>query len=733
MSLSSCAALRASRLSVAVVAALSFPVVVHAAERITLPDGSRATQLDAVEVKGHAVELDKAAGAGTRLALSVMQTPASITVIDRETLDARGVRTTQEALSGIPGLTVASPPGNGNAVTYRGFSGSQITQLFNGIDVQYASIAARPVDAWQYERVEAIGGPSSFLYGAGAVGGTINYVTRLARLDRDEAAMLASWGSFRDDTLAMGANLRIGGNDALQAVRLDASARDAESGIDGQVREASAMAASWLVQLAPTLRHTLAVEYQQEDNHRPYWGTPVCQPATGRLSVLPATVGRNYNVADGYYGQDVLWARSLLEWTPGERDTVRNTIYHYDALRDYRNVESYRLTAGNEGVIRSGTLLQRHDQQVHGNRLEWSHEGALFGLPTQWATGLDISYNRQTRFPLSLSATVDTVSLDAVTPGRFLDVPGTAIVYTPDRTNRLHTQAVYVENLTELTPLLSLLTGLRHDRIALDVVNHRMVSASNPARFEREYTPTTGRVALNWTIAPQANVYMQYSTAADPPAGILSTANFATLRDFDLTTGRQVEIGTKLQTQDGRSFATLAAYRIVRRNLAITDPANPGQTLPVGQQSARGIEASFGWRPQASLNIEGNLAWVDATLDDFYENVGGVPVSRAGRRPTNTPSRVGNLWVDYRVGPRWSAGVDVRGVSSRYANAANTLSTAGYATWGAHVGFRWNDTTELTVRGRNLGDRTYVVYALGGTMAYLGDPRSWEVVLRRTF
>ena len=333
------------------------------------------------------------------------------------------------------------------------------------------------------------------------------------------------------------------------------------------------------------LRHTLAVEFQQEDSHRPYWGTPVRQPATGRLSVLPQTVGRNYNVADGYYGQDVRWVRSLLEWTPGEHDTVRNTVYHYDALRDYRNVESYRLTTGNDGVIRSGTLLQRHDQQLYGNRLEWSHDGALFGLPTQWATGLDVSYNRQTRFPLSLSATVDTVPLDAVTPGRFLDVPGTWIVYTPDRTNRLHTQALYLENLTELTPSLSLLTGLRRDRIVLDVVNHRAVTATNPARFEREYTPTTGRVALNWAITPQASVYAQYSTAADPPAGILSTANFATLRDFDLTTGRQGEVGAKFQSRDARHFATLAAYRIVRRNLAITDPANPGQTLPV---AARG-------------------------------------------------------------------------------------------------------------------------------------------------
>ena len=145
-----------------------------------------------------------------------------------------------------------------------------------------------------------------------------------------------------------------------------------------------------------------------------------------------------------------------------------------------------------------------------------------------------------------------------------------------------------------------------------------------------------------------------------------------------------------------------------------------GQTLPVGQQSSRGIEATFGWRPLEALKVEGNLAWVDATLDDFHENVGGVPVSRAGNRPTNTPSRVGNLWVDYAFGPRWSAGLDVRGVSSRYANAANTLSTAGYATWGAHLGFKWNGSTELSVRGRNLGDRTHVVYALGSTMAQAG-------------
>jgi iron complex outermembrane receptor protein len=729
---------RASCLSLAVSAALFvLPCAARAgAAGDAVADASlsaRTTTLDAIQVNAGESGPDASVGSASHLDLGVMEMPASVTVIDRQTLDARGVRTTQEALAGIAGLTVASPPGNGNAVTWRGFSGSQISQLFNGIEVQYATIAARPVDAWQYARVEAIGGPSSFLYGAGAVGGAINYVTRLASLRGDDARWQASLGSDDDYTLAVGVDRRIGGGGSPQALALDLSLRDSGSWIDRQQRQALAATGSWLVQLTPTLQHTLALEYQDEDNWRPYWGTPVRQPASGRLSVPEPTVGRNYNVGDGRYGQEVLWARSLLEWSPREGDAVRNTAYHYDALRDYRNVESYRLTDDNGAVLRSGAFLQRHDQQVWGNRVDWTHTGTLAGLPTQWALGADASYNRQTRFPLSIAGTVDTVPLDAVTPGRFLDVPGASLTYTPDRTNRLHTQAVYVENLTSLTPSLSLLSALRHERIGLDVVNHRAVTPTNPARFEQDYRPTTGRAALNWAFSEQASVYAQYSTAADPPAGVLSTTSYATARDFDLATGHQGELGAKFQSRDGRGYATLAGYRIVRRNLAISDPASPGQTLPVGRQSSRGVEVAFGWRLGGRLSIDGNLAWVDARLDDFSETVNGVAVSRDGNTPANTPARVGNLWADYAFDERWSAGVDLRGVSSRYANAANTLSTAGYAAWGAHVRWKTGPNGELVLRGRNIGDRSYTAYALNANMVYLGDPRSWELVLRRSF
>ena len=91
-----------------------------------------------------------------------------------------------------------------------GFGSGSLGQMFNGINVQY-SIAARPVDSWIYDRVEAIGGPSSFLYGAGAVGGTINYITKLAtRHDLSEAQLRLGTDSLREASL--GLNRRVAGD-----------------------------------------------------------------------------------------------------------------------------------------------------------------------------------------------------------------------------------------------------------------------------------------------------------------------------------------------------------------------------------------------------------------------------------------------------------------------------------------------------------------------------------------
>jgi iron complex outermembrane receptor protein len=679
---------------------------------------------------GQPLDLRQKHQTGSRLGLSVRETPASVTVLDRETLERRGIETTQEALTSVPGITFSSAPGSPGSVFYRGFGGASVTQLFNGITVQYDAIAGRAVDSWIYDRVEAVGGTSGFLHGAGAVGGTVNYVSKLASRDGDLTELKAAYGRFDATQLAAGTNRRIGEHNVL---RLDVNRSTANGWSEGTQRDAREVAASLLTDLSPALSHTLALEYQNEQVDRPYWGTPILKPVGSHVEIDERTRFKNYNSADGIYEQTVRWARSILDYKASANLSLRNTVYHYDALRDYRNVETYAFNATNTGVLRSNALLQRHDQTLNGNRVEFTWQSSLAGLDSTWGGGLDYSVNKQTRFPLSVTGPFGTVDPYHFSTESFFSLPGVTPGYNPDRTNRVKTLAAFLENRTLLTPALSLLTGLRHDRIDLEVSNQRAASPTNPAYFARRYTPTTGRIALAWELTPNANVYVQYSTAADPPAGILTTATFTQVRDFDLTTGKQWEIGSKFGFADGRGQGTLAFYDITRRNIAVSDPNNPGTTIPVGQQSSRGVELALGYRLTSSLQIAGNLSLVDAQYDEFNETVGGVAVSRAGNRPTNIPKRVANLWLNYSPLARLELGTDLRHVSARYANAANTLSDDGYTLLGAHASYQLDRRTRIVLRGKNLSDRIYAESFSGTNMIYLGRPRSFDLSIQTSF
>lgn len=704
------------------------------------PSALAQTALPPVHVRGEPIvpnaapQLDQPVETGSRLGLTVRENPATVHVIDRDTIDARGARDTQEALRGVPGVNASAPPGSAGFVSYRGFTSAQITQLFNGISVQYDAIAARPVASWIYDRIEVIGGPSSFLFGAGAVGGSINYVTKLAERTNATGEVLVGYGSYNTYQTAFGVNRRLGGDGAgvRHFLRLDASHVGSDGWTDKSDSRSTTAALSLLSDLTGRLSHTFALEYQSEDR-RPYWGTPLTNPTTGVGRIDPGTRFRNYNSADGSYEQVVRWARSITEYRWSESTALRNTLYHYDAERDYRNVEVYRFNAANTLVERSAALAQKHGQSLLGNRVEATHRGTLLRMPADWAAGLDVRVNRQTRYPRSLTATVSSVNPYSFQTENFFQIPGIDTANQPDRTNRIQTIALFVENRTRIMPSLSVVSAIRHDRIDLDIRNWRAATATDPAFYETRYTPTTGRLALVYDVTPRWNVYAHHATAADPPAGILATATFSQVRDFDLTRGRQHEIGTKFDFWDQRGSATLALFSIERKNLAITDPNNPLNTLPVGKQSSRGLEFAAGMRITPALRAQLNLAIVDARFDEFTESVGGVAVSRAGNRPANVPARIANAWIDYAFLPGWGAGLAVRAVSSVYGDTANTRTAPGYALLDASLTRRIGRDVSVILRGRNLGDKVYALNVTGTPMYLLGEPRTFDIALRARF
>lgn len=694
-----------------------------------------ATELEAMQIRGEAVSepsllLDVPSVTGSRLGLTPRETPATVVVIDRDAIEQRGATNTQEILKGVPGMLAASPPGSAGSVTYRGFGASSLTQMFNGITVQYDAIAARPVDSWIYDRVEVIGGPSTFLFGAGAVGGSINNITKLASRAGDFTQLRAGYASYDTSQLALGFNRRLGDGDGVKNyLRADINRSHSNGYVDGNQRESWTSAFSLLTDFTPNLSHTLALEYQKEDVDRPYWGTPLLNPTTGAGRIAPDTRFKNYNTADGVYEQTVKWARSILDYRFDDATSIRNTFYHYDALRDYRNVEVYKFNAANTAVVRSSPLLQRHDQELNGDRVEFAHKAELAGMPSDWAGGLDYSVNKQTRFPLSLTLNVSTVNPYNFATESFFNIPGMVPGFVPDKTNRVETVALFVENKTNLSKQLSLVTGLRHERIDLEVTNHKTATATNPAHFERIYNPTTGRIGLVYDFTPTANMYVQYSTAADPPAGILTTATFTQVRDFDLTTGKQVEVGSKFDFLEGRGSATAAAYKIVRKNLSMTDPNNTTLTIPIGQQSTRGIELAALFKFTNHLTAQGNVSMIDAQYDKFFEGT----VSRAGNTPVNTPDRIANAWLTYKITPELQAGVDARYVSSRFGNAANTVSDSAYTLYGAFASYKLPKYGSLTARVRNLTDKVYAESVTGTPMFYLGAPRSFELAWQSEF
>lgn len=682
---------------------------------------------DATQAPG-LLPLDTPVETSSRLGLTPRETPASVTVVDRATLEARGAQNTQEALRAIAGVTAHDAPGS-IGVSYRGFSSGSIAQLFNGINVQY-SIAARPVDSWIYDRVEAIGGPSSFLFGSGAVGGSINYLTKTPERS-DFAEGQVRVGAYGLKEVSLGLNRRLGASDGTPArhhARLDFNHRDAGSWVRGTATRATQLAASLLSDLGGGATHLLAYEWQHEHVDRPYWGTPLRTPAVGRLGVDAGTRFQNYNSTDGLYAQRVQWLRSVTQWQATPTLQLTNTLYAYDALRDYRNVETYRFNAANTQVARSGAFLQRHDHQVVGERLEGRQQGTLLGRRSDWAFGLDVNVNRQTRFPNSLSGTVSTTDPYDPVVERFFDIPGMAPGFHADRTNKATTAAVYLENRTALVPRLHLVTALRHERISLDLTNRRAVTAALPAAFSRSYQPTTGRMGLVWDIVPGANLYAQYATAADPPSGVLSTASFAdVINNSRLTSGRQAEVGGKLDFWDGKGTATLALYTITRSNIATQDPDRPGVTVLVGEQSARGAEIAVGLRPSPRWQVQANLTHVDAQYEQFVQ--GGV--SLAGKTPTNTPATVANLWLAYALTPTLQASAGVRHVGKVYADAANTQWWPSYTLLDLGLAWKLNPTTTLTGRVRNATDRVYAANV--GSQAYLGAPRTLDVALHVAF
>jgi iron complex outermembrane receptor protein len=132
----------------------------------------------------------------TRLAQPLDESPAAITIIDRQMIEASGALTIPDVLRLVPGFQVGHVVGHQSTVTYHGLSDalarrmqvlvdgrSVYSPFFGGVFWDDLPLAIEDID-----RIEVIRGPNGVTYGANSFSAVVNIITRHPLQDSGESA-----------------------------------------------------------------------------------------------------------------------------------------------------------------------------------------------------------------------------------------------------------------------------------------------------------------------------------------------------------------------------------------------------------------------------------------------------------------------------------------------------------------------------------------------------------------
>jgi iron complex outermembrane receptor protein len=660
--------------------------------------------------------LNQTAGSGSRLNLTRLQTPASVEIINAETIAERGQHSVIDAVTqNATGFTASPAPGNGGlSFNTRGFTGnSSVMTLYDGTRLYVGSgTLTFPFDTWSAQRIEVLRGPASVMYGEGAIGGAINVISKMPlTVQRNEAEV--SLDSNMTKRLAVDSGGPINKD---VSYRVTAVGNMSDGWVDRDKTSNVAVSAAVRVQASETLAWTLSTDYGDRSPSR-YFGTPLIN---GRID--ESLRFKNYNVGDSNIRYRDSWNQLRTEWEVTDSITVHNALYYLNSQRHWRDVESYAWNKTTGLIDRSSYIEIFHNQQQVGDRMDATFRGHVLGLKNEFVAGFDVNridFTHTNNSPFSGASSVNPWSFD---PGVFLS----PIATVPSFSSVTNQYALFAEDRLSLTDQWTLIGGVRQDEPTINRAD--LIVPANS--FVKSFSATSWRVGTVYNPVKDLALYGQYSTAVDPVGNLITLAT--TQKDFQLSTGKQAEIGIKQSFWQGRGEWTLTGYQIVENNLLARDPNNPALTQQIGQQSSRGVEASVGLVLDYGWRIDANTAWLRAKYDDFVQSVNGVAVNFAGNVPVNVPQQVSNVWLTWAFGPNWSVNGGVQIVGKTFADNANTLAHPAYNLVNAGVQWKPDANTTLSLRVYNLFDTIYATSG-GTTQWLLGMPRTAELALNVKF
>lgn len=667
--------------------------------------------------QGRARGLTTSAAAATGLDLSILKTPASAEVVDLADQVLRGPRTVAEATRGVTGLTFTTRAGAPGVFQSRGFTENALVTLYDGLRVQSATISARAYDPFNFERIEVLRGPASVVHGEGATAGVVNYVRRKPRLGPLTTEILAEAGE--QDRQRLGIAVTGGLSESLAAVG-SAVWQHSGSFIEDTDSKGLHVVGGVGGRLGDRGGFLIEGDHLRSRVDDAYWGAPLVGGA------LDSRVKRrNYNRSpDNRMADDVTWLRSAFTYEFGPSLDYRGQFYVYDADRDWRNFYAFAYIAGPPEQVEARNVESlAYDHRLWGARHDLKIRADLGGVRsvTVFAadySDTDFSSPRRDGAP-SNGQPRPRFDLASPQPAPFVQGP------------RLRQREADVRQFGASGEQrldfgrLELVGGVRLARIEATLARPE-ANPPTPA-FDANFSPVDYRAAATFELAPGQVLYAAASSGAEPVESLLLLP--VTQADFKLSRSTGFEAGYKADFGAGQ--VTLALFDLKKTRLPSLDPADPNLRPQIGEQHARGVEASAAYAV-GPLRLSANLALTDAE----YRRYNDFGAARDEVRPANVPKVVANASAAWRVTERLELGGFVQHVGERPSNNANLQFLPDYTTLDLYGRVSLGERATLTIRAINVTDETYVEWAtqsFGQNNLYFGSPRRLEASLQVRF
>ncbi|WP_420237546.1 TonB-dependent siderophore receptor [Telmatobacter bradus] len=654
-----------------------------------------ASASDTVTVVADAGFIATTSNTGSKLDVPLIEVPQSISVVNREQLEARAVDTVNAALYYTPGVETDQygVEQRYDWMLIRGFSADTYGIFRDGM--RWNSLAGK-MDPNELESVEVLKGPSSVLYGEAPPGGLVNLVTRRPP-QQPVHTITGEFGSYDHRQVVADFGGPLPKNKSL-TYRLTGLVRNSGTQVNytPDDRRLIAPALSWRPSAMTDV--TLLGDWQHDQTR---WSQFL--PASGTLynnnpnGLIPISTFVGEPDWEHVYRE-----QASLGWIANHRFADGWTVAQNFRFQHINFEGSTVYGLGFDGT--STTMLSRSADTYpqindiytldtrttrHFRTGNWEHT---------FLGGYDFVH-MMTQTRASYGAATDINVYHPVYGGSI----GTLTPY--NYTGLLTEQhGGYLQDQIKLRNKLVFTLGGREDWAISDDTNHLTPSSSthqNDSKF-------TGRAGVTYLASNGIAPYFSYSTSFQPTSG----TNYYG-QAYKPSDGKQEEVGVKIQPHTWNGFVTASYFNIDQTNVQTTDPNNPLNTVQTAQVNSRGVELEALANVARGLNLHGGYSLVRT------DTGGGLWEPQAAKNQAS-------LLADYTTPSGKLAGLGgnlgVRFVGRNFGDSANTLSIPGFTLLDAALRTDWR-LLRFSVNVSNLLDRRYIATCTGTAYCDYGYAR----------